>query len=257
MRYLWRVFKFAKHCIKATTIHGAHSPFLFELFNQVFHAPFNKADKHQFQEYRIKKNSDTTTILFKEFGAGSNHDKRFTIGQLSKNSAINNREAKLLINITRFLKPKSILELGTSTGVSTNALRIAAPDATITTLEGCSELSNYIKNGWNDSNTEFITSTFDSYFQTIKYTEKKWDLVYIDGNHTFEATINYYNILKSRHIEHETCIIFDDIYWSKEMFKAWEQISIDKANSLTLDFYYLGIVFFSTKLTKQHFHINI
>ncbi len=257
MCYLWRVFKFTKHHLQATSIHGAHSPFLFELFNEVFNIPFHKVDKKLFKTYRKKRVTDKTPILFEEFGAGKNHNRTLTIGQIACKSAINQKEAKLLINLTRYLKPNHILELGTSTGVSTKALKTGAPHAHITTIEGCSNLSDYIKGDWEESNTEFIASTFDQYFDKIKNDEKKWDLIYIDGNHTFEATIKYYETLKNRHIHDKTCIIFDDIYWSKEMLKAWQEITNDTSNSLTLDLYNLGVVFFSHKLTKQHFKINI
>jgi hypothetical protein len=46
----------------------------------------------------------------------------------------------------------------------------------------------------------------------------------------------------------------DDIYWSKEMTKAWQEIKQDTNNTLTLDIYRMGFVFFGKeKLAKEDF----
>lgn len=257
MHSLWKIFQYLKHQLHATSIHGAHSPFLFELFNEVFNVPFRKEDQNRFNAYRKARLCDNHRIVFEEHGAGDNHNRPMTIGQIAHKSSISSKEARILINLTRHLKPASILELGTSTGVSTNAFRIASPEAQITTIEGCTELASYIKNQWSDRNTNMVTSTFDSFFQSPEVEGKKWDLVYLDGNHTYEATLSYYEIIKNKHSRNETCLVFDDIYWSKEMLEAWNKIISDPANSLTLDFFNLGIVFFDQRLSKQHFSIKL
>jgi len=256
MHAMRKVFLYLKHQLTATSIYGAHSPFLFELFNEVFNKPFLKEDRLAFEAYRNAVLSDPHSIRFEEHGAGNNQDRTMTIAEIAGKSSISAKEAHLLINLTRLLKPTSILELGTSTGVSANAFRIAAPEAQITTIEGCQELAKYISSQSNDSKTEIIATTFDDFFASSKAADKKWDLIYIDGNHTFEATLAYYEIIKEKHSHNDTCIVFDDLYWSAGMTKAWKKIISDSSNTLTLDLFCMGIVFFDHRLSKQHFRIK-
>jgi predicted O-methyltransferase YrrM len=179
-----------------------------------------------------------------------------TIAEIAKRSSISTKEARLLINLAKLLKPASILELGTSTGASACAFRIAAPEAQITTIEGCRELAEYIRNLREDRQTEIIATTFDDFFASPPVADQKWDLVHIDGNHAFDATLRYYEIIKEKHSHHGTCLIFDDIYWSAGMTSAWKKIITDPSNTLTLDLFCMGIVFFDPKLSKQHFSIK-
>jgi len=248
---------YIKHRILSINWHGAHSPFLYDLFEKVFRKPFNSSDKFEFKLYKNKQLSNFQSLLFEEYGAGKNHQRIITISEIAKKSAISHREAKLIINLSRHLNPKTILELGTSTGISTHAFRIGAPGAEITTIEGCTALSKYISENYANAKTHYISSTFEDFFEQHKSKNTSWDLIYIDGNHTFEATLNYYQQIKERHIHKDSCVIFDDIYWSKGMLKAWQQIISDEAITLSIDLFYMGIVFFNPQLSKQHFNITI
>ncbi|HXD92674.1 MAG TPA: class I SAM-dependent methyltransferase, partial [Bacteroidia bacterium] len=82
---------------------------------------------------------------------------------------------------------------------------------------------------------------------------KKFDLVYIDGNHTYKATIKYFNeLLKSA--DENAVLIFDDIYWTPEMTIAWEEIKAHPAVTLSIDLYKVGLVFFRKEnKQKEHF----
>ena len=48
--------------------------------------------------------------------------------------------------------------------------------------------------------------------------------------------------------------MFDDIYWSDGMQKAWKEICANKEVTLSLDLFKFGIVFFKTEnKQKEHF----
>ena len=81
-------------------------------------------------------------------------------------------------------------------------------------------------------------------------------MVYIDGNHRYVPTMEYFKLLLSKVNEHSV-LIFDDIYWSSEMEKAWTEIKKQKEVTLTIDLFYIGIVFFRKEnKEKQHFTIS-
>lgn len=255
--YGFKLSKFFYHKLMSINQHSAHSPFLFDLFKNVIHVPFDKSYKDDFKSYYNPLTHDKYAIRFEEHGAGNNQDKVLTISTITKRSAMRVDDAKFLIYLCKFLNPSIILELGTSTGVGAYALKIGAPNSNITTVEGCSELAKYIKSKYGLSNIEYIHSTFDHYFDAIIDKNTQFDLVYVDGNHTYDATLHYYEILKNKHSHSNTCLIFDDIYWSKQMFQAWKEIVKDSKNTLTLDLFNMGVVFFNPKLSKQHFRISI
>jgi predicted O-methyltransferase YrrM len=82
------------------------------------------------------------------------------------------------------------------------------------------------------------------------------DLAFIDGNHRLSPTLKYFEtILPKTHAD--SIIIFDDIHWSEEMEQAWEKIRTDECVRLSIDLFFMGIVFFRKEFReKQHFTIS-
>jgi predicted O-methyltransferase YrrM len=67
------------------------------------------------------------------------------------------------------------------------------------------------------------------------------DFVYIDGNHRYEPTMKYFDLLMQ--YSHEgTILVSDDIHWSLEMTQAWKAIEKDQlASHLPLTFIDWGL----------------
>jgi hypothetical protein len=81
--------------------------------------------------------------------------------------------------------------------------------------------------------------------------------IYVDGNHQFEPTIQYFNTIMSMSGESDI-IVFDDIHWSKAMEQAWREIKQDKRVRYTIDLFFIGIIFLKKDfLQKQDFIIHI
>ena len=78
----------------------------------------------------VNKIYDGKVAKITDFGAGShvNDNKTRKIKDVAKNSAKNAKFGKLIYRITQFYKPKNILELGTSLGISTLYLAKANKD---------------------------------------------------------------------------------------------------------------------------------
>ena len=79
-----------------------------------------------------------------------------------------------------------------------------------------------------------------------------YDLIFIDGNHKYQATMKYFH-WAINHLNEDGVIIFDDIYWSKEMTKAWIEISTNDNLNLSIDFFHLGVIMIRPEQRKQHF----
>ena len=146
--------------------HGVHSPFVYEFIRQVLN------DKRQFDcfnsiEYlRGQLKKDTTEIAVPDFGAGSRLQLSNTrkISSIAASSLKSKKYSQLLFRIVHFYKPQTILELGTSLGLTTSYLSCANPAAKVITLEGAPEIAKAAKNNFAEldlSNIEIVQGNFD------------------------------------------------------------------------------------------------
>ncbi|HEX8547054.1 MAG TPA: class I SAM-dependent methyltransferase, partial [Cytophagaceae bacterium] len=85
---------------------------------------------------------------------------------------------------------------------------------------------------------------------------EKLDMVFFDANHKYDPTLNYFNLCLQK-VHEESIFIFDDIYWSKEMTKAWKEIIAHPSVILSIDLFHFGLVFFRKNQPKQHFKLKI
>jgi predicted O-methyltransferase YrrM len=240
--------------------HGVHSPFVFSLVTKCFY------DKRQYPEYSILKNyrksllGNYNTIEVTDFGAGSRVFKSNAraINQIAKNAGITQKRAELLFRIVNYFQPENILEIGTSLGLAASALSLGNKNARITTLEGCEKTLAVAQNQFEKFELTNIVSAqteFDSYLKTRNPGPENLDLIYFDGNHSKEATLDYFELLLPT-ITNESVWIFDDIHWSKDMEEAWEIIKRHPKVTVTIDTFQWGIVFFRHEQPKEHFVIR-
>ena len=107
---------------------------------------------------------------------------------------------------------------------------------------------------FNINNVETVVTEFSTFLKTeIKNCD--WKLIYFDGNHSKQATLEYFELLLPT-ITNETVWIFDDIHWSSDMEEAWEIIQKHPKVTVTIDTFHWGIVFFRTEQNKEHFTIR-
>jgi hypothetical protein len=80
-------------------------------------------------------------------------------------------------------------------------------------------------------------------------------LVFIDGNHRKEPTVEYFNRMTELS-DNNTVIVIDDIYYSPEMSDAWKEIKQNEKVSFTIDIFRMGIVFFREGMTRLDYIIR-
>jgi len=240
--------------------HGIHSPFVFEIITQVFR------DRRKYAEYDIAKNiiyqlkKNKRVIETPLFGAKSSNKKQtIKISNVVKKSTIPVKYGQLLFRLVRYFNAQNILELGTCLGVGTAYLALANKKAQVFTIEGSESFLNIARENLlsnNINNVHFILGTFEKQLKESLEKMPTLDFVFIDGNHTYEATLSYFETL-AQYAHHNTILVFDDIYWSPQMTEAWEKIKADSRITLTIDIFRMGIVFFRKEImVKQHFVIR-
>ena len=248
--------------IASTNQHGVHSPFVYDLITKCF---YSNQKKYTVQSDKIKSYNNSLlinnqSIKVTDFGAGSRVFKSNNrkISAIAKNAGISNKRAKLLIKIVQYFNPKNILEIGTSLGIGTACLSLGNTESKITTLEGCPETAKIAIEQFTKFNLNNIKVEIGNFKSTLPKAlfDKKYDLIYFDGNHQKKATINYFEqCLTSAH--NDSIFIFDDIHWSKGMKEAWNYIKDHEKVTVSIDTYQWGIIFFRKEQPKEHFIIRV
>jgi len=225
---MFQIKNFIGFYLSAGNLHNLHSPFMFDLARKCLY------DKQTYPEYKQLKNyhkdllKNTQKLKITDFGAGSKvfkSDER-PVSQMAKVAGSSYADMKRLYRIVKYFKPKHILELGTSLGKATYAMALAHPQAQILTVEGDQNLAKFTGNFLKKhhiKNVEVKARKFDDFLTELSNENIKFDLIYMDGNHRYEPTIKYFELLQ-KHIHNDTVIIVDDIYWSIEMKNAWEAL---------------------------------
>jgi predicted O-methyltransferase YrrM len=130
----------------------------------------------------------------------------------------------------------------------------AAPQANIITIEGCPKISQRANRHFeqlNISNIELVSGDLNQTLPKVLSRLESIDLLFIDANHRFKPTIEYFMRCLPKFNE-ETVVILDDIHWSLGMERAWESLKNHPRVRLTADLYCAGILFFRSNLSKSH-----
>ncbi len=256
---IYQLKSYSKHLLRSTNAHGIHSPFVYDLVTNCFY------DNKTYPEYALlrayRKELTTSKEIFdiQDFGAGS---RVFTsptrkVSAIAKNAGIPEKRQQLLFRLSAYFQPQTSVELGTSLGLGTVALALGNPTATITTVEGCPNTARIAMaqfRRFNLNTIEVHNSTFETFL--AENTQKTIHFAYIDGNHNKENTLHYFELLSER-ASNESIFIFDDIYWSKAMTEAWEEIKAHPKVTVSIDTFQWGIVFFRKEQEKEHFYIRV
>lgn len=209
-------------------------------------------------EYRVNMLADNTELNVTDFGTGKSGLRK--VKQIARKSSTEPRYGGVMQKIIDTFAIETALELGTSVGIGTMFLAKANPKVKVTTVEGCTETCEFAKNEFTKrkiGNVEFINDNFDHLFDSDAQKELKFDLFYLDGNHTYEATLKYFDNIVKKHCVQKSIIVVDDINWSRDMFHAWKEISLRMPDSLRLNLFRMGIVFWGYDLPKMEIMAEI
>lgn len=254
----YQVKAYLKFLLRSTNQHGVHSPFVYNLVTKCFYDKTSYEDYSKLINYKKKLLNNQEQIKINDLGAGSRVKKgnKRSVSSIAKNSGTTLKRAKLIYRLVKYFNPKSILELGTSLGIGTQAMSLGNPKATIRTIEGCFNISKFSKKQFEDQNLTNIKFINNDFANAIDYLgETTFDFLFFDGNHQKEATLNYFEMLLPT-ASNNSVFIFDDIYWSKGMTEAWETIKLHPKVTVTIDTFFWGFVFFRKEQEKEHFTIR-
>lgn len=274
-----------QHRLRAGNAHGLHSPFVYDLYTRAIrpsrHAngpvvALPAGELERIASLRTRLTNDSTTVSVTDFGAGTGavYDGanglpvtyERSIKDIARSAAKSPAWGEVLARVTAFLGANTVLELGTSLGISTAYLALGQQLANkespqLISFEGSSAVAEIAKANLyslGHQHVKIITGNLD---ETLETTLQQLsdsgtgsvDLVFIDANHTEAATLHYFDTLLPYCLEN-TCLIFDDIHWSTGMHRAWVQIRTHAAVKQTVDLGQFGLVFFRNGV--GHYHLR-
>ena len=241
--------------------HGIHSPFLFSFVENILNDKRNYEPYDKIEKLRNELMTREEILTVEDFGAGSTISKsnKRKVGGIARSALKPKKFGQLMHRMVQQYKPTTIVELGTSLGVTSSYLASGNPDTTLYTFEGANEIAAVATKNFEQlslQNIELIQGNFDDTLAPQLLKIPKVDFAFVDGNHRKQPTLNYFHQLVDK-ADENSIFIFDDIHWSKEMEAAWKNIQVHPSVTLTIDLFFIGIVFFrKEQKVPQHFVIR-
>lgn len=255
--------KYAQYYLTASNGngHGIHSPFVFDFVKHVLNDKKSYPAYKRIENMRKKMLDDSTLINVEDFGAGSSVIKTNTrvVSAVAASSLKPKKYAQLLYRMVQYYKPRTVVELGTSFGITTAYLASANTASKVFTCEGSPAIASIAKQNFETLQLNNVQLTEGDFTQTLSPLLSNLntvDFAFADGNHRKQPTLDYFSQLL-KHATPNSILVFDDIHWSTDMEEGWELIKKHKRVTLTIDLFFIGIVLIDPVFkTQQHFIIR-
>lgn len=280
----YRARMFMRHYATAwnTSGEGVHSPYLFYLIEKIIHDENAYYAWAEIEALRSRLKRDRRILRVRDYGCGAegaNGETAKQVSRIARREIESAKVGKLLFRLVTFLGEEAkrergerregerqtsedglrIVELGTSLGVTTAYLAMADTRNSVTTYEGSEAVAAVAEENWKRlgiSNIRVVRGNIDDTLGGDNGGVEKVDLAYLDANHTYEATLRYFDAL-AKIVGEKSLFVIDDIYYSEEMTAAWEAIKAREDVTSTMDLYHVGLVFFDKHYLKRHYKIRI
>ncbi|HPD95256.1 MAG: class I SAM-dependent methyltransferase [Bacteroidales bacterium] len=241
--------------------YGIHSPFLYSLYVEVIepsrHEPiFEKAEK-----YRKEMINCGLSVFIRHLGETIQNGysgQEIKLAYVARHVAVPMHLGRLLYRLVSHVKPATVLELGTSVGISSIYMALADSNAQIHTIEGNETILDLASNRFRQlglNNIKTYSGEFDVTLPKLLSKLQTIDFVFIDGDHKGDSLLRYIQLIQPK-LTKDSVVVIDDIRWSRDMERAWNKIRSSNDVTLSLDLFRCGVLFFREGIVKQHFYLR-
>lgn len=159
---------------------------------------------------------------------------------------------KLFFRLVNYVRPMTVIEIGTGSGMTTRYMHEANPDMDIYTISD--EKNTQVERIFaSKNNIHYLEGGLKEILNLLNAIN--------DGNPKFfhVAHIPFYEEAYEEIIDYATdkdCMIVSYPYADKNKRKWWKSVVDDERTGVTFDLYDIGIVFFDKKRTKENRVVN-
>ncbi len=233
--------------------HSLHSPFVFNLYGQCLKGAQSKVVAiDSIEKIRHELKNDRRKIEVGSLGTASTLKKNKHISSIARHGISGIERSKVLCRLIEYFQYEQILELGTSLGINSLYLSSCPSVKRLITVEGNPELAAIAKSNFERlhmDGAKILCSEALQAFKPLLNQKEKFDFIFIDANHSKEATLEYFD-LSNLMLSDGGIIVLDDINWSKGMSEAWREIKANTPHYLKVENYQFGIIFSGTIQSK-------
>ena len=267
---LYRAGSYLWHQISAwnTRGEGIHSPYLFYIVRMLL---YDENAYYCFKDIEYRRECMLRafkTLQVIDYGTGVSGEKK--VSDIARKELESAKIGQLLFRLVLHLvheqeRPLQVLELGTSLGITTAYLAKADSRNMIITMEGGRDVLDMARLNHERlaiHNVRYIEGNIDDCLPALLKErmgdgdKQTFDFVYIDANHTYEATIRYFEQIRAW-VHDKTIVAIDDIHHSEAMGRAWNTIQRRQDVTTTMDLYHVGLVFFDPHYIKRNYKLRI
>ena len=241
--------------------HGVHSPFVFTFITRVLNDDRFFYAFFPIEDLRTNLLADTNllTIDASDIKSTEENKKKLSIHDIARSTGSSRKTGQLLFRIVNHYSPDSILVLGNSLGIDTAYLAAANTSLQLTTLQQDKMIAAMAMKHFQILDLKNIHMLVGDCKQLLdEYIKKnnKIGLMYSNINTDYASMMVYFNQLLGS-IQPDSILIFQNIHFSRDMERAWEEIKANEIVTLTIDLFYTGIVLFRKEnKVKQDFSIR-
>lgn len=260
MQQIINAFRYLNYFLNAVDEHSLHSPYIYDLYSRIIKPDHDGKEYEEYRKIRTELRADRRILKITDLGAGSvvNNYPVKTVSQIVRQSVTSSKQSRLFNRLIRFFNHEHIIELGSSVGINTLYLASAHQKAKVYTLEGCPQtagIAREVFGRFKELSISLLQGNIDRILPNLVSKLPSIDFVYFDANHTYSATMNYFQQCLPK-LHEKSVLVFDDIHWSKDMERAWEEIRNHKKITLTIDLFDSGLVFFKPLYVKQEYILS-
>ena len=232
---------------KARSTSSVHSPFIFNWCRSILNSSERNDKWAEIESLR------SDLLKNKRLIQGGR-----SISQIARKAAKQPKYAQLLGRIVEFHHPLKVIELGTSLGISAAYIASSLDEnEEFTTIEGNQEIASLAQKNLDTlgSKVDVRSGLFVEVLPGVLEEMRRVDLIFFDGHHDYDATIEYFEMVLP-YVHSNTVMIFDDINWSSGMQRAWKRIKANERVTQTIDLYMLGVAFLREGVAEEHFVLH-
>lgn len=237
---LFRIGSFARFLLRSgnTLGFGVHSPRLFYIANTLIPEQARYYCFEDIEKQRAKAQSKAPKTLLPR------------------------RYAQLLFRLSAWMHAETIVEIGTSAGLTTAYLAKADSRAQVYSFGGEEPLLSVACGVWKELDIRNITAIAGNVADALR----KWidgedskrviNLAFMGLDDTGDEALRYFDLLAA-HANEDSIFVLDDIRCTRQAYHVWKVISNRECVTATFDLGRMGMVFFDSHLPKQRFGIRM